>query len=344
MLNATLTHSMVAYALLQLPDKRLDCQQLNVKIAHYNKSLTLLSVAALSLTVFVDYDYDRTSAEYQLSVVLADHPAAPLNFDQYADHIRFVIPEDPVHPLLSLLPTTPLYHPQNPPANIPNPHVPCYQHKTCSLEQTHLLLQSHIPDLPPEVIATWRKPIEISWKCGWPIVPTNTEAQQLPRLHVHYSALWSCSIFSLKADYKPSISPPPASLYRIRNSILLHALLPHLAQTGALGRMTSTDTLSDRTLELTDLPTLLTSNPYSSFNKLVLLTSPYTTLHIPARTQSTSLSSRLENIGGVHLSSLFPENTQEPPPSALPPTPTPAEMHSKIMAHFATLQLLQLTA
>lgn len=217
----------VAHLLVTQPNYSFDCSAFTIKLFIPEKSQFYL-VKNLQLIIV---NNSRTGKDEFLLEVQFDRTtpagraisANPLCLSaKNADYLFDVLVDtNEPHPFLQAIPLTPLFPPDHP--RHLSHQIPIDPPYTCSLTETHQLLQAHIPDLPPEIIQTWISPITVETTLMWP--EPNEPASFYPE---EYAFTVSSSSTRNRCALAADRTEGDHFLYILRNRILLCALFPQL--------------------------------------------------------------------------------------------------------------------
>ena len=245
-------------------------------------------------------------------------------------------PDLPWCPFVVDLETSQL-HPAQPSEKPRFPLVPYSRAQTeLTLEQTHTLLQQHIPDLPSNIIQSWPFPLHVSSELQWP-TPSSPHGCHLCYLFADSDSpqknqtsttfLNSKTIRAhavLMSDYS---RPSSRGLYHFRNHLLLCALLPLLRPETTLYLRKHGNPSAFNPLELQ--PAVYLQRPH---NLLLRLQSA-----IPAPAAIPDSRDPPEGL----LSLLMPPTLPQPPADPNPEH-SPSAVFEKIHQHLALQHLRQL--
>lgn len=236
----------IAQLLHQQPQPIFDCKELNVQISlphgqgSYKVDQLQLCVVPteaatppmekailLQVELAGTFTKSRESLKY-ISISATNHL-------QYSFLIEHEFHQ--VHPLLQAIPLTSV--PFSTSTSLAHTQIPLEPPYCCTLDETHQLLRTHIPDLPYATIQTWTVPLVVSHIPAWPkqLTPFVPQLKYSNNFRV-------CASFSIAIEeppQTPTISLPanePHSLYALRDRIILRAIFLLLRSQCAWARYT----------------------------------------------------------------------------------------------------------
>ena len=335
-----LAPALIAQVLLRFPAHTLDCASSNIWLSdsHSGESYEVLNLQLIVLT----RDPLVGSEALPCYVLRVQTKTLLLELEEWQIDYQFSIPKDPLLPIFNALPTFPLYPLHNAPKNVPNPQVPVYTRYYCSPEEAQRLLQSHIPDLAPEVLASFADGAIIQGTANWP----DATGMGYPEITVEYELLNQGQRIGTpqSADCSPAHNEHPAPcLYILRNSIVLNYLMPLLSRSshfflGTIRRNAFGHPLLAGMLEKEKISS--TTNYGALLNNLLITVSPHLSLQIPPNSSEACVAQLLQQAGAFRVADAFPATTRSPVDAA----PSPEQILDKIVQMLRDCWLVQVQA
>lgn len=214
--STTLDINTIAHIAFTQPDLTLDCSQVYLTVHENNQTTRLRTICLVPIPTGPLLMLQCTPFEDAQSGYIFVYAGDRYS---YSFCIQCENPED--NPILQAVPRTPLY-PHNNSLELTKT-IPVDPPYFCSQEETHQLLQIHIPDLPPEVIQDYPVVLLLTHQLTWPKVGQEqfyTAFYSVPGVS---SGMTNIGRHPVNTKTKGSMW-----LYRLRNSIILYTLLPAL--------------------------------------------------------------------------------------------------------------------
>lgn len=214
--STTLDINTIAHIAFTQPDRTLDCSQVYLTVHENNQTTRLRTICLVPISKESRLMLQCTPFEDAQSGYILVYEGDRYT---YSFCIQCENPEE--NPILQAVPRTPLY-PNNNSRGLTKT-IPVDPPYFCSQEETHQLLQMHIPDLPLEVIQDYPVVLLLTHRLTWPKV------NQEQTYTAYYSAPGVRSRMTYIERYIANTTTKDSMrLYRLRNSIILYTLLPYL--------------------------------------------------------------------------------------------------------------------